>query len=143
MKIVDRYLWFVAQAFDGMAYFWPITFILFCLVCATATNYFQRENLRLSLRYLLIFSPLLFIIGALSLGVFLRFSYNETPGIRPPSWPSNLMWGLFWVQIALAAFISYRLKEVRWLAINILGFEVWFAFWCSTLADMSVTDDWL
>ena len=142
MKYGDRYLWIASQAFYGLIYFWPVTLVLLILICATAIQYIPRESFRLKLRHLLIFSPLLVIIGTLSLGVILRHSYKDA-GTHPPSWPLVLVWILFWVQIPLAVFIGYKLKEIRWLAVAIITLEDWYALWCGFLADMCVTDDWL
>ena len=144
MKYLNQYYWHASQAFEGLIYVWPVTLVLLLFICSTAINYIWVEKkYRLSLRHIFIFSPLLVIIGTLSLGIFLRYSYIENPGTRPPSMPHILVQILFWVQIPLAFFIGYKLKEIRWLAVAIITLEIWYALWCTFLADMSVTDDWL
>jgi hypothetical protein len=131
------------RPFDFLIYFWPVTIGLLLFICATAINYIWIEKLRFSLRHLLIFAPLLLIIGTLSVSIFLRFSYMKNPGASPPSFPSTLITILFWAHLPLAAFIGYKLKEIRWLAVAIIAFEVWYALWCGFGATMSVTDTWL
>jgi hypothetical protein len=143
MKYLDKYLREASEAFDGLLYFWPVTLVLLLFIGVTAIHYIWIEKLCLSLRHLLIFAPLLLIIGTLSVGIFLRFSYRENPGASPPTWPSALLTILFWAHIPLAAFIGYKLKEIRWLAVAIMVFEVWYALWCSFGATMAVTDTWL
>jgi hypothetical protein len=143
MEYVHKYFREASGAFDFMIYFGPVTSGLLVCIGVTAIYYFWREKTRLSFRHFLIFAPLLLVIGTISVGIFMRFSYMENPGATPPSLPSTLLTILFWLHFPLAAVIGYKLKEVRWLALAIMAFEIWFAFWCTFGASMSVTDDWL
>lgn len=143
MNYISGYFHAASQALQGLVYVWPVTFCLIFFIVLTAIKYGRKEKLRFSLRYLPILAPLLLIFGTLSIGVFWRFSYAENPGTKPPSRPSTLLIILFWAHLPLAAIIGYKLKEIRWLAVAIVALEIWYALWCSFIASMSVTDDWL
>lgn len=108
MKYLHQYLWEASEAFDFLTYFWPVTLVLLLFLCSTAINYIWVEKVRFSLRHLLIFSPLLLIIGTFSVSIFLRYSYMKNANAPPPSWPSTLVDILFWVQIPLAALIGAK-----------------------------------
>lgn len=143
MEYVHRYFREASDAFGFMILMWPVTLCLSLFLFSTAVNYFWVEKIRPSLRHLLILIPLLLSIGIISVGIFMRFSYRDNPGANPPSLPSTLLTILFYSHVPLAAFIGYKLKEIRWLAVAINALEIWFALWCAFVATMAVTDNWL
>jgi membrane-associated HD superfamily phosphohydrolase len=141
MKVLHRYLWFVSQSFDGLTHFWPVSLALLILVCVAAIFYVRSKRIRPGLRYFLMLLPMLLIIGTLSLAVFMRHPVDSDSDA--PSWPSVLITAMFWMYIPLAFFIGHVLKEVRWLAFGIVALQAWYGLWCSLLAAMSVTGNWI
>jgi len=136
---VHYFLWLTSQVINGLLYGWPITLILLVFIGVASSYQFPFKPSRFSVKYLLVFLPLLLSLVLLVWGALMAHHGNG----KAPAWPANVVGLLSLLHILAVALVMRLMKGYRWFAASVLLFELWIAFFCNLIAAMSVSNVWM
>jgi FlaA1/EpsC-like NDP-sugar epimerase len=117
-----------------------ITTALFAAVAVAVVFNFPFRRSRFQRRHMLVFAPLIVTILILVWGSIMRHDDYQT---LAPTWPYYTLNSLLAAQMLIGIGSVWAMKGYRWFALAVVLLEAWFGWWCTFIAAMSVTGDWL
>jgi hypothetical protein len=140
MNFFQYFVWLSGQALGSIWLALIVILPLFALVFAI--QFYKHKKITFTwLPCFLFFFPALILI----LGTIFRYSSpDDQPWLKNPSkLPLILISCVFFVEFITSAFLVYRLKNFRWIALIWAIFFLVISFFAWFVAGMSVTGDWL
>ena len=134
--------WMAQQAWFAMSFHRQIniTSALFAAVAVTVVFNFPFRRSRFQRRHMLVFAPLIVTLLILVWGSIMCHDDYQTSA---PAWPYHILNALLVVQMLTGIGSVWAMKGYRWFALAVVSLEGWFGYWCTFIAAMSVTGDWL
>ncbi len=141
-----QFVWLARQAADGVAYGWPITLGLTVALVLAVLSAQRRGVPPMRGGWALQLVSWLVPVGILALGAIYRCEHcvrwAGNPGVRHV-WAETVAASLFLGQLLLAAWLI-AWARARWVvAVVLQAFGLWWLFWASWLAGMSLSGDWI
>jgi hypothetical protein len=126
-------LWLAKEGAGGLTLFWPVTALLVLLIGCGLIWDVRTKHLRFGLRLLYLLLP----AAGIPLILFAGDAF-ERQGHYYYLLDAGLGLGL------LAGIIAVVRLRPAWLtSISVSLIWLWYAFWCSFIASMSISGDWL
>jgi hypothetical protein len=145
MTTWSYFAWLFRQAADGLLYMWPVTAALVCPLAIGLFRYLQRSS-RIPGGWLLHVTPLLVPVAILVVGTVYACE-NCSPSSLGQGvhhvWAGYVIDTLLLVQLAAAVWLIKAAKGARFVASALQVMNLWWTFWASFLAGMSISGDWL
>lgn len=132
MNTAQKVLWLAGEATGGIFYLGWVSAILLAILLIS--SWLQRHQIGKARKGLLwLFLPLAGIATILISGAVLE--------------RKEAFWWISWAGLFLVIVLSclsvWKFPNGRFFAASICAFLLWFAFWCTFVSVMSITDDWL
>lgn len=140
MDSMGYFFWLAEQATSGLVYGWPLTvglLVALAIGIATALKSGHRpwSGLLLWTALLCAFPLLILAAGTIWAGAEQHHSTSH--------WRSYSVFGLLLGGAVVAVVAVVRSRGSRLATSALAALVLWYSWWCSFVAGMSIVDDWL
>jgi hypothetical protein len=137
---------FAGWALDGLAWAWPVTATILLGLAGAALHARQRIQTTVGWRSARHLATLAVPAAILALGTWCACE-NCTPSSLGPArrdlWATWVVDGLLGVQLIAAGWLVWKAHPVRLVSAMFQLLLLWYSFWASFIAAMSISGDWL
>jgi hypothetical protein len=133
MDIIRGSLWLANQAFDALSHIWQVSVFLILTMAACVTYDSIRHKLTMDTKIWSLLLPLVGTAAILMSGAIFQLK---------PQYEMLTRFG-FGISLALSA-ANIKINRSAWrTAVAIDLFICWYSLWCSFVAGMSITGNWI
>ena len=133
MKTAQEAYWLAGQAFNGLTYIWQVSIVLLAAFLACVAYDIKQHKLTINIKLLYLPLPLLGSVVILLSGATFRGTQQY----------EILTLIGFAISIGLSATSIAVLRKAWRTAAAVGVLSCWYSFWCSFVAAMSISGDWL
>lgn len=133
MDIIKGSLWLASQAFDGLSHMWQVSVFLLLAMAACVAYDSTKHKITMNTKIWSLLLPLAGSAVILLSGAIFQLE---------PQYEILARFG-FGISLALSA-ATINMNRAAWrTAVAIDLFICWYSLWCSFVAAMSITGNWI